>query len=114
MAEKIDRVLNHLYIGSLFSLSPKNIKNANIRLIIDCTVEGSGRCFSGVEKLQVPIDDTHNANIGLYFDICADRIDLIRVDSIFIFCYFVFVPALVQEMFVSRDDFKSCWLEEIN
>ncbi|ESO12910.1 hypothetical protein HELRODRAFT_159498 [Helobdella robusta] len=73
--DQIDRVLDHLYIGSVFSLSLENIKRANIKLIIDCTVEGNGKVFPGVEQIQIPIDDSFNVNIATFFDLCADAID---------------------------------------
>ena len=48
MNNKMDRVLDHLFIGSMLCLTPNNIRNANIKLIIDCTIEGcGGGCCGG-------------------------------------------------------------------
>uniref|UniRef100_A0A0B6ZB53 protein-serine/threonine phosphatase n=1 Tax=Arion vulgaris TaxID=1028688 RepID=A0A0B6ZB53_9EUPU len=74
MLSQIAEITNCLYLSSATAVRGEKIRTLGITLIINVTSEIPNLHMSNLECIQIHVEDTPSARLGLYFDRCADKI----------------------------------------
>ncbi|BFZ25368.1 hypothetical protein BsWGS_28407 [Bradybaena similaris] len=74
MFSQIAEITSCLYLSSAAAVKGENIRSLNITHVINVTMEIPNLQLPNLETIQIHVDDTPTARLGLYFDRCADKI----------------------------------------
>ncbi|KAK3580491.1 hypothetical protein CHS0354_001092 [Potamilus streckersoni] len=74
MFSQIAHITEHLFLSSAGAVKSDRIRNLGITNVINCTLEIPNLQLSGVECIQIHVEDAPHARLGIYFDRCADKI----------------------------------------
>lgn len=74
MFNQIAQVTDHLFLSSAGALKQDRVRSLGITNIVNCTMEIPNLKLPSVECIQIHVEDTPSARLGMYFDRCADKI----------------------------------------
>ena len=74
MFNQIARVTENLYLSSAAAIKTDRVRSLGITNIINCTLEIPNLNIPSLECIQIHVEDTPSARLGIYFDRCADKI----------------------------------------
>ncbi|XP_059144103.1 dual specificity protein phosphatase 14-like isoform X2 [Physella acuta] len=74
MFSQVAEVTSSLYLSSAAAVRGEKIRSLGITHIINVTLEIPNLQLPNLESIQIHIEDTPTARLGLYFDRCADKI----------------------------------------
>ncbi|XP_060563597.1 dual specificity protein phosphatase 14-like isoform X2 [Ruditapes philippinarum] len=74
MFNQIAQINDHLFLSSAGAIKTDRIRSLGITNIVNCTMEIPNLKLPSVECVQIHVEDTPSARLGMYFDRCADKI----------------------------------------
>lgn len=78
MFNQIARVTENLYLSSAAAIKSDRVRSLGITNIINCTLEIPNLNLPSLECIQIHVEDTPSARLGIYFDRCADKIHQVQ------------------------------------
>lgn len=78
MFNQIARVTDNLYLSSAAAIKTDRMRSLGITHVINCTLEIPNLNIPDLECIQIHVEDTPNARLGIYFDRCADKINQVQ------------------------------------
>ncbi|BFZ09364.1 hypothetical protein BsWGS_12403 [Bradybaena similaris] len=78
MFSQVAEITRCLYLSSAAAVRGERIRTLGITHVINVTQEIPNLQMPNLESLQIHIEDTPSARLGLYFDRCADKIDQVE------------------------------------
>lgn len=72
---KVDEIIDNLYLTSVYGASRENIQARGVTLLINSAQELPKQEIPGVESVKLFLDDVSHANIQIYFDRMADKMN---------------------------------------
>lgn len=83
------QITDFLYLGNLTAARNEALlKETGITYVINATAEASDQQYEGIECSRIRLEDHPNCNIGIHFDLIADKIEKLRQENqkIFVHC----------------------------
>lgn len=74
MFNQIAQINDHLFLSSAGAIKQDRIRTLGITHIVNCTMEIPNLRLPSLECIQIHVEDTPSARLGMYFDRCADKI----------------------------------------
>ena len=74
MFSQIAEITDCLYLSSAAAVKGEKIKTLGITNIINVTMDIPNIKLPNVQCIQIHVDDAPSAQLGIYFDRCADKI----------------------------------------
>ncbi|RUS90772.1 hypothetical protein EGW08_001483 [Elysia chlorotica] len=74
MFTQVAEITSCLYLSSAAAVRGEKVRSLGITSIINITLEIPNLQLPNLESVQIQVDDSPTARLGLYFDRCADKI----------------------------------------
>lgn len=74
MFNQIAQINEHLFLSSAAAVKTERIRALGITNVINCTMEIPNLRLPNLECVQIHVEDTPSARLGIYFDRCSDKI----------------------------------------
>lgn len=75
MFSQIAKISDSLYLSSAAAVKGEKVRSLGITHIINVTMDIPNLKLPNVECIQIHVDDLPTAQLGVYFDRCADKIN---------------------------------------
>ncbi|KAL4233140.1 Dual specificity protein phosphatase 14 [Mactra antiquata] len=74
MFNQIAQINDHLFLSSAGAIKQERVRTLGISHIVNVTMEIPNLKLPNLESIQIHVEDSPSARLGIYFDRCSDKI----------------------------------------